>query len=54
MLAFVLVLRYTAMRMSDVTTLRRDKITNGRLLLRTTKTGATVHLPLPKVLRDAQ
>ena len=43
------------MRMSDVTTLRRDKITNGRVctLLRTTKTGATVHLPLPKVLLDA-
>jgi integrase len=53
MRAFVLVLRYTALRMSDVVQLRRDKITKGRLLLRTTKTGSPVHLPLPPVLLDA-
>jgi integrase/recombinase XerD len=40
-LAFVLVLRYTALRMSDVVQLRRAAISNGRVLLRTTKTGAT-------------
>ena len=52
-LAFVLTLRYTALRISDVVKLRRDAISNGRLLLHTTKTGATIHLPLPQVLQDA-
>ena len=52
-LAFVLTLRYTALRISDVVKLRRDAISNGRLLLHTTKTGATIHLPLPQVLLDA-
>jgi site-specific recombinase XerD len=52
-LAFVLTLRYTALRISDVVKLRRDAISKGRLLLHTTKTGATIHLPLPKVLLKA-
>jgi site-specific recombinase XerD len=52
-LAFVLVLRYTALRMSDVVQLRRDAISNGRLLLRTIKTGATIHLPLPPAVLRA-
>jgi len=52
-LAFVLALRYTALRISDVVKLRRDKVVNARLLLRTSKTGAVVHLPLPLALLDA-
>jgi site-specific recombinase XerD len=52
-LAFVLVLRYTALRMSDVVQLRRAAIDGGRMLLRTTKTGATIYTPLPKALLEA-
>jgi site-specific recombinase XerD len=52
-LAFILTLRYTALRISDVVKLRLDKINNNRLLLRTTKTGAPVHLPLPPALLAA-
>jgi integrase len=51
-LAFVLTLRYTALRISDVVRLSRDRVNNGRMLLRTTKTGVPVHLPLPPVLLE--
>ncbi len=53
MLAFVLTLRYTGLRMSDVVTLHKGLMSNERLLLHTTKTGAPIHLPLPKRLLDA-
>jgi site-specific recombinase XerD len=45
--AFIYVLRYTALRISDVVKLRKSAVADGRMLLRTQKTGATVHLPLP-------
>ncbi len=47
----VLVLRYTALRISDVALLRKDRIRVGRIYLRTTKNGKPVFL---KVHRDLQ
>jgi site-specific recombinase XerD len=52
-LAFVLTLRYTGLRMSDVVKLSKIQIAKGRVLLYTTKTGAPIYLPLPKRLLDA-
>jgi integrase len=45
--AMILVLRYTGLRIRDVVTLRRDTVRNGRILLRTAKTGTDVYCPLP-------
>lgn len=53
MKAFVLTLRYSGLRIRDVVTLTRDKIVDGRLFLRTEKTGTHVRLPLPPVCLDA-
>ena len=53
-LAVVLLLRHTGLRITDVATLRRDRIRpNGRLHLRTQKTGGEVYLPLPGELLGA-
>lgn len=49
--AMVLLLNNTALRVSDVATLARDRVHAGRILLRTKKTGDTVYLP---VWRDTQ
>ena len=46
--AFICVLRYTAFRISDAVKLKKSVVVNGRVLIRTQKTEATVHLPLPK------
>jgi site-specific recombinase XerD len=51
--AMVLVMRYTGLRVSDVATLRRDRIQNGQIFLHTKKTGGMVFLPIPKPLEDA-
>jgi integrase/recombinase XerD len=51
--AFVLLLRYSGLRLNDAVTLRRDRITDGRLFLYTQKTGTPVFLPLPKMVLDA-
>lgn len=51
--AFVLTLRYTGLRISDVWRLREDSIRDGKLLLHTVKTGTAVWLPLPQKLLDA-
>ena len=51
--AFVLTLRYTGLRISDVVKLQPHRITDGRILIRTLKTGAAVHLPLPPFVVDA-
>ena len=42
--AMVLLLNNTALRVSDVATLARDRVHGGRILIRTLKTGQTVHL----------
>ncbi|MGC2210721.1 MAG: site-specific integrase [Candidatus Korobacteraceae bacterium] len=53
MLAFILTLRYTGLRIGDVVKLSRNQVQNERVLLHTQKTGAPVHLPLPQRLLDA-
>jgi integrase len=49
MKAFILLSRYSGLRIRDVVTLSRDKIDEGRLFLRTAKTGTHIKLPLPPV-----
>ncbi|HTC64956.1 MAG TPA: tyrosine-type recombinase/integrase [Candidatus Saccharimonadales bacterium] len=53
MKAFILLSRYSGLRIRDVVTLSRDKIHEGRLFLRTAKTGTAVKLPLPPVCLEA-
>jgi integrase/recombinase XerD len=45
--AMILVLRYTGLRIRDVVTLQRDTVRNGKVFLRTAKTGSEVYCPLP-------
>ena len=49
----VLLLRYTGLRISDVATLSRDRVTPGKILLYTQKTGAHVFLPIGVDLQAA-
>jgi site-specific recombinase XerD len=53
----VLTLRYTALRVGDVSLLSRDRITRDgnrwRIFLRTEKSGKPVFLPIPQELKDA-
>jgi integrase len=51
--AFMLVLRYTALRIGDVTNLQKSHITGDRLFLRTTKTGQAVFTVVPAAVLDA-
>jgi integrase len=51
--AMTLLLRYTALRISDVATLRKDRISNNTILVRTTKNGKPVRLPLHPELKFA-
>jgi integrase len=44
--AMVLLLCNTALRISDVATLARDRVRDGRILVRTLKTGELVELPI--------
>ena len=45
--AMVLLLRYTGLRISDVATLARDRVRNGRIYLHTMKNGKPIFLPHP-------
>jgi integrase/recombinase XerC len=55
--AMIVLLRHTALRVSDVCTLRKDAISwdpegpTWRILLRTQKTGEPVFLPIPETLK---
>jgi integrase len=51
--AMVLLLRYSGLRIADAVTLKRDRITHGKLFLYTAKTGTPVNVPLPKLVLDA-
>lgn len=51
--ALVLLMRYTAMRISDAVMLRRSQINGGKVLLRQAKTKVDITLPLPVELLDA-
>jgi integrase/recombinase XerD len=51
--AFVLLLRYSGLRIGDAIALRREKLVEGKLFLRTAKTGTAVYVPLPADVCDA-
>jgi integrase/recombinase XerD len=51
--ALVLLLRYSGLRLGDAVTIERSRIEQGRLFLRTAKTGTRVFVPLPKSVIDA-
>ena len=51
--AMVLLLRYTALRVSDIATLQRTRIRDGYIHLHTMKTGQPVRLPVPPDLSFA-
>ena len=45
-------LRHSGLRIRDAVTLSRERISDGRLLLYTAKSGTPVHLPLPRFVLD--
>lgn len=51
--AMVLLLRYTALRVSDVALLARDRVRDGEIYLRTLKSGKIVRLPAHPELKRA-
>jgi len=51
--ALVLLLRYSGLRIGDAATLPASRIAQGKLFLRTAKTGTTVSCPLPPLVLDA-
>ena len=51
--AFVLVLRYSGLRIRDAVCLRRDRIKDGKLMVYTQKTGQAVYVPLPPVVVES-
>lgn len=46
--AFVLLLRYSGLRIGDAISLTSDKLNSGKLMLYTGKTGTPVYVPLPE------
>jgi integrase len=53
MRAFVLLMRYSGLRVGDAARLARDRIANGKLFLYTAKTGTPVWVPPPPVTLEA-
>lgn len=51
--AFVLVMRHSGLRIGDTIALDKERISNGKLLLYTAKTGTPVYVPLPPVVVKA-
>jgi integrase len=51
--AFILVLRYTGLRIRDVVMLRRSSIADGKILLYMSKTERGVYVPVPKEVVEA-
>jgi integrase len=51
--ALVLVLRFSGLRIGDAVGLQRSQVVDGRILLRTAKTGEPVYVPVPKLVTDA-
>jgi len=50
--AFVLILRYTGLRISDAARLDVRKVKDGRIFLYTAKTGTPVWVPIPAFVAD--
>jgi integrase/recombinase XerD len=51
--AFVLVMRYSGLRIGDTIALDEKRMAGGKLLLYTAKTGTPVYVPLPPVATNA-
>ncbi len=51
--AFIYILRYTGLRISDAARLDTNRVRDGRVSLRTEKTGVPVLVPLPPFVVDA-
>ena len=51
--AFILLLRYSALRIGDAVSLERKRIKDGKLMLYTSKTGTPVWLPLPDMVLES-
>jgi integrase len=51
--AFILLMRYSGIRISDCVMMKRDRIKNGKLFLYSQKTNVPVWVPLPKLVLDA-
>ncbi len=51
--AFILTLRYTGMRIGDVTSLSIDRVAGNRIFLYTAKTGVPVSCVLPRFVSEA-
>ena len=51
--AMVMLLHHTALRISDVATLSRDRVREGQIHIRTLKTGGKVYLPVSSDLQMA-
>lgn len=51
--AFILFLRYSALRVRDATSCPVEKLSGNRILLYTQKTGVPVYIPLPPFVVDA-
>jgi integrase len=46
--AFIYILRYTGLRISDAASLKTSHVRDGKVLLRTEKTGTLVWIPIPE------
>jgi integrase len=53
MKAFVLVMRYSGLRIGDTISLDKSRLNGNKLLLYTAKTGTPVYIPLPAVVTEA-
>jgi len=51
--AFVLVMRYSGLRIGDTIRLSRDQVQTGRIRLYTAKTGQPVYVPIPPTVENA-
>ena len=51
--AFILVMRYSGLRIGDTIGLKRDQLTGNNLFLYTQKTGQPVYVPLPDFVVEA-
>jgi integrase/recombinase XerD len=51
--AFVLVMRYSGLRIGDTIQLTRQKVKEGKIFIRTQKTGQAVYVPVPPIVTDA-
>lgn len=54
LIAPVLLLRYSGLRIRDAVTVPRNRVLGDKLFLFTAKTGTTVYCPLPTVVMNAR